>query len=69
MNPRAATLSIILALLAVPFPTPGQQQGKVYRIGSLGAGSPAPADTNPQRCPIQGGPTWQAIVEGLLTQT
>jgi ABC-type uncharacterized transport system substrate-binding protein len=68
MNLRAAALSLILAftLLVLPVPSPGQQPGKVYRIGYLGWGtSPAPANTTPHQCPIRGWPSWQAFVEGL----
>jgi len=69
MKPRTAALSVVLALglLAVPGLAPGQQPGKVYRIGYLSGGGtpPAPANTTPQQCPIKGGPNWQAFVEGL----
>jgi hypothetical protein len=68
MTPREAVLSLILALalVAPPVPSPGQQPGKVYRIGWLGgAGPPAATDRSPQQCPIKGGPYWQEAVEGL----
>ena len=61
-------VAIALALLFVPVPSPGQQPGKVYRIGFLGGGTPpAPPNTTPQQCPIQGRPKgeWQALMEGL----
>jgi len=55
-----------LALLMVPSLSHGQQPTKVYRIGFLSGGNPpALANTTPQQCPIKGGPTWQAFVEGL----
>ena len=66
MKPSEAALSVILALLAAPVPSPGQQPAKVYRIGYLGTGeNPAPTDTTPEHCPIKGCPYWQAFVEGL----
>ena len=42
MKPRAALLSVILALALVAPPTTssGQQPGQVYRIGWLGTGVP-----------------------------
>ncbi len=64
MNPRATALSVILTLLAVPFLSPGEQPAKAYRIGYLAVG-PAPTDQTPQHCPIKGGPSWQAFMEGL----
>ncbi len=68
MKPRAAALSVILALalLAAPVPSPGQQPAKVYRIGWLGVGPPAPNDTTPQQCPIKGSPLWQADALGVI---
>jgi len=66
MKPRALVLSVALALLAVSVPSDAQQPGKVYRIGQLrGSAPPAPANTSPQQCPIRGGPSWQAFLEGL----
>jgi len=66
MKPRAVVLSVILALLAVPVCSPGQQPTKVYRIGYLSdAEGTAPTDTSPQHCPLKGGPYWQAFVAGL----
>jgi len=56
---------LALGLLAAPVPSPGQQPGKVYRIGYLGGGGPAPNDTTAQHCPIKGSPAWQALLEGL----
>jgi putative ABC transport system substrate-binding protein len=53
-----------LALLVVPVISHGQQPGKVYRIGYL-AVSASGYETNPQQCPITGGPNWQAWMEGL----
>lgn len=66
MNPREAALSVTLALalLVAPFPSDGEQAGKVYRIGWLGF-DPAPTNTTPQNCPIQGTPDWHAFVAGL----
>ncbi|HSB77226.1 MAG TPA: ABC transporter substrate-binding protein, partial [Candidatus Methylomirabilis sp.] len=52
-------------LLAAPVLSYGQQPGKVYQIGYLGAGPPAPNDTTPQYCPLKGNPNWQAWLEGL----
>ena len=67
MKPSAAALSVTLALalLAAPVPSSGQQPAKVYRIGWLGVGPPAPTNTNPHGCPIQFDPYWQATAEGL----
>jgi putative ABC transport system substrate-binding protein len=68
MKPRAVVLSLILALgfLAATIPSHGQQPGKVYRIGLLRGGAPpAPENTSPQQCPIEGSANWQAFVEGL----
>jgi putative ABC transport system substrate-binding protein len=66
MNPRAAALNVTLALvlLAVPVHSPGQQPAKVYRIGYLAVG-PAPTEQTPQYCPIKGGSSGRAWVEGL----
>ncbi len=58
--------ALALALPAAAVPSPGQQPGKVYRIGYLwGGAGPSPANTTPQQCPIKGGSGWQAFVEGL----
>ncbi len=66
MKPRAVVLSIILALLAAPLPSLAQQLGKVSRIGYLGGDMFAPTEDKPsQKCPITGGPNWQAFVAGL----
>ena len=69
MKPSAAVLSVVLALgvLAAPVPSPGQQPGKVYRIGYLGNSGPAPTNSTPHQCPIKSRPDgeWQAFVEGL----
>jgi putative ABC transport system substrate-binding protein len=67
MKPRAVVLSVmlVLALLAAPVPSHGQQPGKVYRIGFLGSAAPAPTNQTPQQCPIKGGTGWLAMVEGL----
>jgi len=68
MKPRTAALSVILTLalsiLAAPVPSPGQQPGKVYRIGLLGV-STAGYDLDAKNCPITGNPNWQALVAGL----
>src|SRR5512137_2778720 len=64
VRPSEAVIAIILALLAAPVPSDGQQPAKVYRIGWLGVSPPAATDTAPQRCPIKGVPNWQAFVEG-----
>ena len=61
-------VALALTLFAVPLPSRGQQPVKVYRIGWLGVGGPAPTDTNPQDCPLKDNPdfqTFQALVEGL----
>jgi len=59
-------VALALGLLAAPVSSPGQQPGKVYRIGNLGGSMSAPTEeTPPQKCPITGGPNWQAWVEGL----
>ena len=68
MKPIAAALSVLLALalLAAPVPSPGHQEGKVYRMGYFGDGTPpAPGNTTPHQCPVKGGPTWQAFRDGL----
>ncbi len=66
MKPSVAmlTVSLALTLLAAPVPSPGQQPGKVHRIGLLASGL-SPKDATPQNCPRKGGPYWQAWVEGL----
>ena len=66
MKPSVAvlTVSLALTLLAAPVPSPGQQPGKVHRIGWLSGGLKA-TDATPQNCPRKGGPFWQAWVEGL----
>ncbi len=59
---------IALALLAAPLLATAQQPGKVYRTGLLFGGTPpAPANTTPQGCPIQGSPkgAWEHFMEGL----
>ncbi|HWT77500.1 MAG TPA: ABC transporter substrate-binding protein [Candidatus Methylomirabilis sp.] len=55
---------LALALLMVPVPSPGQQPGKVYRIGYLRPYQ-APTDPPPHHCPRKGGPSWLAWLEGL----
>ena len=68
MKPGEVVLSVILALalFAAPVPSLGQQPAKVYRIGYLRGGAPpAPENATPQQCPIKGGPTTQAFMEGL----
>jgi putative ABC transport system substrate-binding protein len=57
-------VALALCFLATPMPSDGQQPGKVYRIGYLAVG-PAPTERNPQNCPIEGNPNWQAWLEGL----
>ncbi|HWU37364.1 MAG TPA: hypothetical protein VN203_06900, partial [Candidatus Acidoferrum sp.] len=68
MKPRAAIICLILALglLTAPVPSPGQEAGKVYRIGFLAVG-PAPTDKTPHNCPVQGDPNWQAVL-GVLRE-
>ena len=56
------SLILVLTLLAVPVPSPGQPPGKVYRLGWL---SIARYGTNPRNCPLKGNRYWQAWVEGL----
>ena len=64
-GPRAIFIvALALGFLAVPFPSDGQQPGKVHRIGMLMNGL-TPKDATPQNCPRKGSPTWQAWVEGL----
>ena len=55
----------VLVLLLSPLAADAQQPGKVYRIGYLGVGAPAPNDTTPQQCPIKGWSGWQAFETGL----
>jgi putative ABC transport system substrate-binding protein len=57
-------VALALGLLAAPVPSPGQQPGKVYRIGWLGSNS-GRGETDAHGCPIQGLDTWQAGLEGL----
>jgi len=57
MKPIAAALSVLLALalLAAPVPSPGHQEGKVYRMGYFGDGTPpAPGNTTPPPVPSKG---------------
>ena len=56
------SLILVLTLLAVPVPSPGQQPEKVFRIGWLSTGR---YETTPRNCPLKGNPYWQAWVEGL----
>jgi len=65
--PRAICIvALALSLLAAPVPSPGQQPGKVYRIGYLGNNAFAPTEEiHPQRCPVTGAPSWQAFMAGL----
>jgi len=55
MKPRAAVISLILALglLLAPALSPGQPPGKVYRIGYLSV-SAAGNETDPQHCWMRG---------------
>ncbi len=56
------SLTFALILLAAPLPCQGQQPVKVLRIGWLGVGDAAvPTD----KCPLQGGQSWQGWMEGL----
>jgi putative ABC transport system substrate-binding protein len=57
-------LALALGLPAIPFPSDAQQTGRVHRIGFLEV-IQAPADQTSQQCPIKGGPSWQAFLEGL----
>ncbi len=65
MKPSEMVSSIIvaLALLAVPVSSPGQPQGRVYRMGWL---SPARSET-PRNCPDKGKgfPLWQVWLEAM----
>jgi putative ABC transport system substrate-binding protein len=56
-------VALALVLLAIPFPSDGQQPGKVYRIGYLGV-STAGYDVDAKNCPT-GHPNWQELVAGL----
>jgi ABC-type uncharacterized transport system substrate-binding protein len=54
-------VAFALGMLAAPVPSHGQQSGKVYRVGWLsGDESPTP-ETNPEGCPLEGGPNWSRI--------
>src|SRR5271157_6136120 len=64
MKPSAATLSVILALLAAPVLSPAQQPGKVYRIGCLRVSSLG-HETDAHQCPTTGDARWQSFLEGL----
>jgi putative ABC transport system substrate-binding protein len=55
-------VALALGFLAAPVPAPGQQPGKVYRIGRLSAGSP---EADPRICPFKGSAFWQAWIEAL----
>jgi putative ABC transport system substrate-binding protein len=59
------TVILILAILAAPFPSDGQQPAKVYRIGYLDTIPLAPTDTTPHHCPLKGRRSWPALLEGL----
>ncbi len=66
MNLRqVAVAALAVGLLAAPFPSPGQQPGKVYRIGYLANRAPAPTEQTPQQCPMKGDLNWQAWIAGL----
>jgi putative ABC transport system substrate-binding protein len=69
VKPSEGVLSVILALafLAAPVPSDGQQPGKVYRIGWLSGSNPPTPETNPEGCPLVGGPksNWRAWVEAM----
>jgi len=58
------SVSLALTLLTAPVPSPGQQPGKVYRIGWLSGGL-SPKDATPQKCRRTGNPFWQAWEAGL----
>jgi len=64
---RETLLSFLLALLVIPVPSPGQSPGKVYRIGWLSGSNPPTPETNPEGCPLVGGPKsyWRAWVEAM----
>jgi putative ABC transport system substrate-binding protein len=64
MKPRAAIISLTLALLAAPLPSEGQQRGNVYRIGWLAVG-PGPTERTSHNCPVRGDSYWQALVGAL----
>jgi ABC-type uncharacterized transport system substrate-binding protein len=65
IGPRVIFIvAFALGLLTAPVPSPGQQPGKLYRIGWLGT-TTGGVETDPQHCPIKGNPNWQAWVEGL----
>jgi putative ABC transport system substrate-binding protein len=67
---QVAITLFVLTLLAAPFPSPGQQPGKVYRIGFL-SDDPDPGDQtlDPQHCPlgppVVGQDYWRSLLEGL----
>jgi len=64
MKSSEALLTGILALvlLAIPGPSPGQQPGKVYRIGWF---APVPAETDPRTCWRKASPFRQAWAEAM----
>lgn len=59
------TAGLAAALLVAPFASPGQQPGKIYRIGRLGGG-PTPKEVTAQNCPRNGGGRfWEGWIAGL----
>jgi putative ABC transport system substrate-binding protein len=54
-------MALALALLAAPVASDGQQPAKVYRIGWLSGSDPPTWETNPEGCPLVGGPHWSRI--------
>ncbi len=58
------TVALAFCFLATPVASPGQQPGKVYRIGFLGV-STLGYDLDAKNCPREGSPNWQAFMAGL----
>jgi putative ABC transport system substrate-binding protein len=52
------------ALLAAPLAIEAQPAAKVYRIGYLGITTKG-REIGPQQCPVKGGSTWRAWLEGM----
>ncbi len=67
MKPSYGVPCVILALaiIAAPGASPGQQPGKVYRIGWLSGSDPPTTETNRNGCPLVGNPNWQAWVAAM----
>lgn len=62
-GPAIFVAVLAAGLPAAPLASDGQHPAKDYRIGYLGFD--APGDRSAENCPTIGGPSWQAMVEGL----